>query len=287
MIPFDWRSLPPLPALRAFEAAARLGSFSAAARVLNVTHPAVAQQVRALEKHLGVRLVAEAARRLRLTEEGMRLAAALNAGFAGMAEALDRARLADRGRGLRITTTPGFAQSVLLPILAGFWAEHPDIPVSLVPDSRNADLIRDGFDLAIRAGNPPWPGTEAEMLCRTGMVVVGTPALIARSADPAALPWILNDDDRLEAGWLAARELDPARLTRVFIENSMLASAAALRGLGLLFATEIIMRDDIASGALATLPGWDLPDITYWTVTPQGMTRAPVTAFVTWLKRKL
>jgi LysR family glycine cleavage system transcriptional activator len=287
MIPFDWRSLPALPALRAYEAAARLGSFSAAARVLNVTHPAVAQQVRALERHLGLRLVAEAARRLRLTDEGERLAAALNAGFAGMAEALDRARRADRGRGLRITTTPGFAQSVLLPIIPGFWAEHPDIPVSLVPDSRNADLLRDGFDLAIRAGQPPWPGTEAQMLCRTRMIVVGTPDLIAKSADPAVLPWILNDGDRLEAGWLTARGLDPEQLTRVYIENSMLATAAALRGMGLLFATEVIMRDDILSGAVAVMPGWDLPEVTYWAVTPQGEIRAPVTAFIDWLKKKL
>lgn len=281
------RRLPPLGALRAFEAAARLGSFSAAARVLNVTHPAVAQQVRALERHLGVRLVAEAARRLRLTDAGERLAAALNAGFAGMAEALERARRADRNRGLRITTTPGFAQSVLLPILSGFWADHPDIPVSLVPDSRPADLAREGFDLAIRAGTPPWPGTEAELLFRCGMVLVGTPELIARSPDPARLPWILSKDDPLEAAWLAGRGLDPARLNAVHLENAMLAMSACLRGMGVLFATEVIMRESIASGALQVLPGWDLPEVTYWTVTPEGERRAPVAEFVAWLKQRL
>ncbi|WP_225029107.1 LysR substrate-binding domain-containing protein [Xinfangfangia pollutisoli] len=287
MNPFDWRALPPLPSLRAFEAAARLGSFSAAARVLNVTHPAVAQQVRALERHLGVRLVAEAARRLRLTDAGERLAAALNAGFAGMAEALERARRADRNRGLRITTTPGFAQSVLLPILSGFWADHPDIPVSLVPDSRPADLAREGFDLAIRAGTPPWPGTEAELLFRCGMVLVGTPELIARSPDPARLPWILSKDDPLEAAWLAGRGLDPARLNAVHLENAMLAMSACLRGMGVLFATEVIMRESIASGALQVLPGWDLPEVTYWTVIPEGERRAPVAEFVAWLKQRL
>lgn len=287
MNPFDWRALPPLPSLRAFEAAARLGSFSAAARVLNVTHPAVAQQVRALERHLGVRLVAEAARRLRLTDAGERLAAALNAGFAGMAEALERARRADRNRGLRITTTPGFAQSVLLPILSGFWADHPDIPVSLVPDSRPADLAREGFDLAIRAGTPPWPGTEAELLFRCGMVLVGTPELIARSPDPARLPWILSKDDPLEAAWLAGRGLDPARLNAVHLENAMLAMSACLRGMGVLFATEVIMRESIASGALQVLPGWDLPEVTYWTVIPEGERRAPVAKFVAWLKQRL
>jgi LysR family glycine cleavage system transcriptional activator len=287
MIPFDWRSLPPLPALRAFEAAARLGSFSAAARVMNVTHPAVAQQVRALERHIGLRLVAEAGRSLRLTDEGRRLAAALNTGFSGISAALDEARRTDRRRGLRITLTPGFAQHVVLPALAGFWTAHPDIPVSLVPETRLADLPREDFDLAIRSGKGPWPGCEAQLLCRTRMVVVGTPALLATSDDPADLPWILNADDRVEEAWLAQRGLVPDNLKTVYIENAMLATAAALRGMGLLFSTEIILRDALASGDLVTLPGWTLPEAAYWAVTPPGEPRAPVGVFLDWLKKRL
>lgn len=288
MIPFDWRALPPLPALRAFEAAARLGSFSAAARVMNVTHPAVAQQVRALERHLGLRLVARAGRSLQLTDAGTRLAAALNAGFAGMATALAEAQHSDRSRGLRITLTPGFAQSVILPVLADFWTQHPDIPVSLVPEHRNADLAREGYDLAIRAGQPPWPGTAAQLLVRTRMIVAGAPALVARSTDPAALPWILNAGDPVEAGWLATRGLHADRLQVAYIENAMLAIAAALRGMGLLFSTELILREPLASGALQVLPGWEgLPENAYWAVMPEGPPRAPVGVFLDWLRKRL
>lgn len=288
MTPFDWRDLPPLPSLRAFEAAARLGSFSAAARVLNVTHPAVAQQVRGLERHLGLRLIAEAGRSLKLTEEGSRLAAALNGGFAAMAETLGRLRQADRHRGLRITLTPGFAQNVMVPALPEFWASHPEIAVSLVASSQLADLGRDGFDLAIRSGKGPWPDGEAELLCRTRIVLVGAPALLDRpGTDLAGLPWIVNLADSEEERWMAAKGLDRTRLQTLDIENPMLAVAAALRGLGLLFATEAMLRDHLASGQLRLVPGWDLPETAYWAVTPHGPPRAPVQDFVRWLRKRL
>ncbi|MCB6178272.1 LysR family transcriptional regulator [Rhodobacter sp. Har01] len=287
MTPFDWRTLPPLPALRAYEAAARLGSFSAAARVLNVTHPAVAQQVRGLERHLGLRLVAEAGRSLRLTEDGTRLAAALNSGFAAIAETLTTLRQADRHRGLRITLTPGFAQNVVIPALPEFWAAHPEIAVSLVPETRLSDLAREGFDLAIRAGFGPWPDGEAQLLCRTRMVLVGAPALLDSGADLAHLPWIVNLTDPEEAEWMAARGLDRSRLQTLDIENPMLAVAAALRGLGLMFATEAMLRDPIAAGQLRLVPGWDLPETAYWAVTPHGPPRAPVQDFLRWLAKRL
>ncbi|MEZ5796299.1 MAG: LysR substrate-binding domain-containing protein [Paracoccaceae bacterium] len=287
MTPIDWLHLPPLPALRAFEAAARLGSFSAAARALNVTHPAVAQQVRGLERHLGLRLVAEAGRSLRLTAEGSRLALALNGGFSGIAAALAQARQHDHRRGLRITLTAGFAQGIVIPALPEFWAAHPDIPVSLVPESRLADLMRDGFDLAIRVGTGDWPEVQAEPLCRTRMMVVGAPALLDRGAGLADLPWILNRTDPLEAEWLASHGLHPERLQALDIENASLACAAAEQGLGLLFATDLILRDALAAGRLRALPGWTLPETAYWAVTAPGEPRAATRTFIDWLKRRL
>jgi LysR family glycine cleavage system transcriptional activator len=287
MIPFDWRALPPLPALRAFEAAARLGSFSAAARVLNVTHPAVAQQVRGLEKHLGLRLVAGAARSLTLTEDGTRLAAALNGGFAGIDETLASLTRADRHRGLRITLTPGMAQNVVMPALPDFWAAHPEIAVSLVPTLTVDNLARDGFDLALRVGGGDWPDGEAQLLCRTRMVLVGTPALLARSADLARLPWIGDQADRDGPGWMAAKGLDHAQVHLLELTNPMLAVEACLRGLGLMFASEAVMRDALVAGQLQVVPGWDhLPETAYWAVLPPGPARAPVQDFLRWLKTR-
>lgn len=287
MQPFDWTEMPPLPALRALEAAARLGSFSAAARALNVTPPAVAQQVRALERFLGLRLVAEAGRQMHLTADGARLTAALNAGFAGIAETLATLTRADRNRGLRITLTPGFAQNIVVPALPEFWASHPDITVSLVPETRLSDLSREGFDLAIRAGDGSWPDGTAQLLCRTRMVLVAAPALLDSGRDLADLPWIVNLSDAEEAEWMAAKGLDRSRLHTLDIENPMLAVAAALRGLGLLFATQAMLRDPLDAGQLRLVPGWDLPETAYWAVTPHGPPRAPVQDFIHWLRKRL
>jgi LysR family transcriptional regulator, glycine cleavage system transcriptional activator len=119
----DWKRLPPLTALRAFAAVAQSGSFSAAARALNVTHAAVAQQVRALEEHLDQPLVARDGRALALTAEGEQLAAALNDGFATMQRGIDALRATDGDRPLRISLTAGFAAQWLMPRLRDFWSK--------------------------------------------------------------------------------------------------------------------------------------------------------------------
>lgn len=288
MQPVDWRDLPPLPALRAFEAAARLGSFSAAARSLNVTPPAVAQQVRGLERHLGLRLVADASRKLRLTDEGDRLAATLNSAFAGVAMAITSSRKADQRRGLRITLTTGFAHSVVIPALPEFWATHPDIPVSLEPETRLADLATEGFDLGIRTGAGNWPDLRAEMLCTSRMVLVGAPALLDRGRPLAELPWILNSAYRDETVWLAGHGIDPDRVKVIEFENAALACAAAEQGLGLQFGADIIVRKAVEAGRLRVLPGWDdLPQTTYWAVMPPGGLRAPAAIFLDWLRKRL
>ncbi len=285
---FDWRHLPPLPALRAFEAAARLGSFSAAARVLNVTPPAVAQQVRGLEKQLGLRLVAEAGRSLRLADEGRRLADALNDGFSGIAEVLARLAQGERRRGLRVTLTHGFAHEVVVPALPEFWAAHPDIPLSLVPDMRVVDLGQGEFDLAIRAGDGGWTDGVVEPLLRSRTVLTGTPALAeAALSDFHAVPWILNSDHEVERRWLAENGVDLDRLKVIAIDSPTLACTAAVHGLGLLFATETIVQDHLAAGRLCILSGWALPETSYWTVVPHGPPRPAAQVFVSWLRRRL
>jgi LysR family transcriptional regulator, glycine cleavage system transcriptional activator len=288
MNPFDWRRLPPLPALRAFEAAARLGSFSAAARVLNVTPPAVAQQVRGLERELGLRLVAGAGRSLHLTDEGTRLADALNGGFAAIAGSLEALQQADRSRGLRVTLTHGFAHEVVVPALPEFWAAHPDIPLTLVPDSRVTDLRRDAFDLAVRSGDGQWTDGEVAPLHLTRVVLAGSPALAeAAVRDIHAVPWILSPADERELSWLDAHGVDHSWLKITEIALPTLACTAAAHGLGLLFATETILRDHIAAGRLRIVPGWTLPETAYWTVTPHGPPRAATQTFVGWLRRRL
>lgn len=180
----DWRSLPSLAALRAFEAAARLESVTAAADALNVTHAAISQHIRALEADLGTRLVTRKGRSIGLTAEGARLATALTDGFETVADAVAELRTAEDGRPLAVSLTPMFAETWLMPRLSRFWKAHPESPVALHPDQRLVDLRRDAIDLAIRFGDGNWPGTTAELLVEVNFAVVGLRGLLPEGAPP-------------------------------------------------------------------------------------------------------
>lgn len=276
--------LPPLSALRAFEIAARTGSFAAAARLLNVTPPAVAQQVRGLEADLGQALFRRVGRGQVLTEAGTRLAARLAEGFAAIAAAVDQARQAEAGRGLRISATPAFARFALMPRMERFWARHPDIAVSIVTDAAMVDLERDGFDLAIRSGAGRWPGVAAELLVASRLMLVAAPALAARSADLAALPWIADLNFAFERDLLARAGYDPDRLTLRPVEDMALVMDAARAGVGVLFATSEVAAEDLAAGRLVELPFPGLPDTAYWIVTLPGPRRPAAERFIAWLR---
>jgi LysR family glycine cleavage system transcriptional activator len=280
----DWRYLPSLSSLRAFEVAARLGNFSAAGRALNVTHAAVSQAVRGLEAELGRSLLRREGRGLALTDDGERLARALRDGFSTIAAGVEALRGSEKQRGLRVTCTPNFAQSVLLPRLGTFWQRHPDVPVSITPDYKVVELARDGYDVAIRSGQGRWPDTVAEPLIRTRFLLVGAPALVARNRDVVRLPWLLSSGDPHESLWLKAAGIDPAALTVNGIENPILAVSAALAGYGLLFSTDVVVRADLATGRLVEVPFPGLPELTYWAVTLSGPRRPAVDAFVGWLR---
>jgi LysR family glycine cleavage system transcriptional activator len=288
----DWRRLPSLSALRAFEAAARLGGFSAAGRALNVTHAAVAQAVRGLEAELGLALLRRDGRGLALTEDGERLARSLREGFGTVAAGVEALRAGERGRGLRVTATPAFAQSVLMPRLGDFWRHHPEVTVSVTPSPDLADLRRDGFDLAIRSGRGGWPGVEAELLVEARFLLAGTPGLLARDPDIARLPWILDrragarldSADAWERGWLKGAGLNPDALAVTGIDSPMLAVPAALAGYGLIFVTDVVVAADLAAGRLKEVPFPGLPRMAYWTVMLPGPRRPALGRFLDWLR---
>lgn len=281
----DWRRLPSLSALRAFEATARLGGFAAAARALNVTHPAVAQQVRGLEAELGVALVRREGRGLGLTAEGSRLAARLGEGFATVAAAVEAARSAEQRRGVRMTATPALTQSLLLPRLGRFWAQHPSITVSVTPTYEVIDLAAAGYDLGIRSGRAgqTWPGLESEEVAEAQYILVGAPSLVGSGRAVADLPWI-GPFDRHEAQMLRESGRDPERMTVNVIDDAVLSVLAAVQGLGLLFVTDVIVRDDLEAGRLVQVPFGALPRFSYHIVAPPGPRRPAVQAFVAWLR---
>lgn len=281
--------LPSLTSLRAFEAAARLGGFSAASRELNVTHAAVAQQVRGLEAALGVALFERAGRGLALTTEGERLAAALTASFEGMATAVAEVRTGEDGRPLRVTLTPAFAGQWLVPRLGRFWARHPEVPISLHPDRQVVDLIRSRMDLAIRLGEGQWPGVESELLVPAAYTVVAAPSLIGSREtlapqEMADLPWIFEEGSYEERAWLRRIGLDPDRLGATTMPTEELALAAARAGYGLYVELLALLGDDLASGRLRSVHAATDPRFGFWLVRRPGPVRPALRDFMRWLR---
>lgn len=284
----DWRQMPPLTALRAFQAVAQAGGFSAAARMLNVTHAAVAQQVRALEDHLGLSLVARDGRAMALTPEGADLAARLTEGFGAMQTGLEALRAGGKDRPVRITLTSSFAAQWLMPRLRGFWDRHPDIGLSLHPDARVMDLRREGMDLGIRYGNGDWPGVEARFLTSARLVVAAAPSLMEGRAtltpqEMAGMEWILSDTWPEQDRYLASLGLDPAALSITQISDDALAVAAARQGLGLVVESAALLEDDARAGRLHIVHDSQDHLPAYFVVVPPGPPRAPARAFLKWL----
>jgi LysR family glycine cleavage system transcriptional activator len=285
----DWRSFPSLTSLRAFEAAARSCSFSVAARALNVTHAAVAQQVRALESELGRELLYREGRGLALTAEGARLLAALSEGFRTIEQALNEMRAADPGAPLRVTMTPAFAAQWLMPRLWSFWAAHPEVPLSLHPDKRVIDLRREALDLGIRFGNGNWPGLEAEFLTAAQYIIVAAPELLAGRTDltkdeMSVMPWVIESDWPEALQWLRYFGLRPDRMNITYIPTEELALSAAREGYGLHVEAEALVKNDIENGTLVALGEINDTSLAYHMVTRPGPKRAELKTFMKWLK---
>ena len=176
----DWRDVPSLQALRGFEAAARHGSLSAAARELNVTHAAIAQHVRRLEAHFGCALMMREGAGMRVSPEGQALADALVEGFGIVGAAATALLRRHEDRPLRIALTPSLAANWLMPRIGKLWAEHPGLELELIPSPDVVDLRAQNYDMALRYGRGPWTGVVCERLLDAAHAVVATPGLIAR-----------------------------------------------------------------------------------------------------------
>jgi LysR family glycine cleavage system transcriptional activator len=296
----DWRDVPSLSALRAFEAAARLGSLSAAARELNVTHAAIAGHVRTLERHFGVALMHRQGQGMASTPEGALLAQGLRDGFGTLAAACRDLQDRRRARPLQITTTPAFAEHWLMPRIGRFWAEHPDISIAITPSPEVVDLRRDGYDLAIRYGAGGWPGVQAEPFTHGGFTVVAAPTVAARLAarleaspdDPAALRetllaeiWLM-DPYRAEQRYVArALDADPEAMTVwTFATNGMVLSAIRA-GMGVGLQSRVLVQDDIDGGRLVPVTDLAVEGIGYHLVTAPGGGSEALRTFCRWLRR--
>ncbi|TNM63387.1 LysR family transcriptional regulator [Aliirhizobium smilacinae] len=246
------RRIPSLNALRAFEAAGRHGRMTLAADELNVTHSAVSRQVQHLESLLGVPLFEGPKNRLRLTEAGVTLLAGLGMAF-DQIDASVRA-VADTDEGPLDVSCPGtFTMRWLIPRLYRFQSDYPKIDVRLSASSGPVDFGRDGFDVAIRVGDPPWPD-RADVISlfpeqigpvlaaglsdgRTGDID-GLPELHTRTRPHAWSDWLSRSGKQFVAG------------SRVDYEHFYFMLEAARAGLGVCAAPWPYVVDDITSGRL-------------------------------------
>lgn len=278
------RNLPPLTALRAFEAAARHRSFKRAAGELALTPTAISHQVRQLEDRLGLALFERRPRQVALTEAGRRLFPALRDGFDTMATAVDSLRAGAARPLITLTTTRAFATRWLLPRLAGFAAAAPDIDLHVHASDQLADLAAGRVDLAVRYGAGPWPDLQSEPLLRGRFAPVCSPSLGVRA--PSALAgqrlidfdWAVRDTQTPDwtRWWRAAglRGTPPAPHLRFADETH--AIQAAIAGQGIALASLALVADEIAQQRLVVPFGPMLDGHPFQLVwaTPAGRTDA-------------
>jgi LysR family glycine cleavage system transcriptional activator len=285
------RRLPPLNALRAFEAAARHLSFTRAAAELHVTQAAVSHQIRGLEERLGRKLFRRVGRNLFLTDAAQGYLAEIRGAFDRIDEATRRLEAQDRAGVLNATVLPSFAAMWLLPRLGRFRAAHPDIDVRLSADGEMTDFARSDYDVGIRTGRGRWPGLRADLILTERLVVVCAPELAAVLKEPRDLAKVtlLHDEPRERWSlWLrraGVAEVDPWRGPGFSHSNMVIQAAVA--GQGVAVVGETLALDEIKAGrlvrpfaAVATIP----TDYSYYLVYPEAAAERPkIVAFRSWL----
>lgn len=286
--------LPPLNALRLFEAAGRHLSFKAAAEELHLTPSAVSHGIQSLEDWLGVPLFQRAARGLSLTETG----AAYLPDVRRALDALASASAAVPGRPpvgrLTVSVAPSFGLRWLIPNLPDFHDRYPGIAVSVDTAHRQVEFPRDGIDLAIRMGRGDWPGLDALCLMQESLVPVAAPPLAAgiRAASDLAGKTLLHvanvaDDWR---SWcaLAGVALDSLDEGPRF-DNIQMALEAAAQGLGIAIGRLPLIEADLASGRLvAVLAPPRRCETGYWVVTmSESLARPEIAQFRAWISERL
>ena len=174
------RTLPPLTALPAFEASARLLSFTRAAEELYVSQAAISRHIRVLEENLGTRLFERFHRKVRLTDEGQRFQHTIAVALDLVENAAHELRGQVKSTDLTIAADLSMAHLWLLPRFSKFRAEFPDIDVSVLASEREADCLKEGIDLALLYGNGDWPGFDAHLLVREEIFPVCSPDYLRR-----------------------------------------------------------------------------------------------------------
>jgi LysR family glycine cleavage system transcriptional activator len=292
------RRLPPLNALRAFEAAARHLSLTRAAEELHVTPAAVSHQVKGLETYLGVKLFRRVNRSLLLTDAGQACLPGLHEGFDRLAEAMEAVRARDESAPFTVTVPPSFGAKWLVTRLDRFRQKHPGYDVRLDASMRLVDLVREGVDIAVRYGAGKYQGMRVDRLMDEVAIPVCSPRLL-EGDNPLRVPEDLcrhtllhhtapyQDDSYPDwRMWLQAAGVKTCDLSRgpTFSMASM-AVQAAMDGQGVALVGNVLVADDIAAGRLVRPFELSFPVLfAYYIISPLASADNPrVVAFREWL----
>jgi LysR family transcriptional regulator, glycine cleavage system transcriptional activator len=291
------RKLPPLTAVRTFEAAARNENFTAAAAELGMTQAAVSYQVKALEERLGAQLFTRERGRVRLTPLGVRLLPPLSQAFDAIEAAFAAHRAEDESL-LTITTTVTFANTWLAWCIGAFQMQHPDLAVRMTTGNEVIDLRSGDADIGIRGGTGNWEGLEKHLLVQSEFTPMASASFLAkteeslgRKIEPGDLfdLNLITPEDDWWTQWFADSGLaadGTAKRRGIRLDNQANEGHAAMAGLGIALLTPFFWQNDIAEGRLVMLfpdristRGW-----AYWLVYPPERRMVPkIKRFREWL----
>ncbi|AYM82876.1 LysR family transcriptional regulator [Agrobacterium tumefaciens] len=283
------RQFLPLNGLRAFEASARHLSFTRAAIELCVTQAAVSQQVKGLEKRLGVALFQRLPRGLKITAEGEALLPTVTSSFDQMATTLDRIEAGQVRELLFLGVVGTFAVGWLLPRLQAFQKQHPFIDVRVSTNNNRVDMAAEGLDFAIRFGQGSWHGTDAFRLFEAPLSPLCTPKLAETLKTPADLmeATLLRSYRADEwSNWFAAAGVTPAAQVNagIVFDTSLGMMEAALQGLGVALAPPSMFSRHLASGAIIQPFPVTISLGSYWLTRLQSKPPTPaMQAFSDWM----
>lgn len=283
--------LPPLNAIRVFEAAARHQNFTQAAAELGMTQAAVSYQIRLLEERLGTSLFARIKGRVWLSEAGRRIAPLVANAFETLEDAFSGLVAEDQAL-LSLSAAQSLATTWLAPRLGRFQVRHPSLAVRLSTDNRLIDFSTGEFHAAIRVGRGDWPGLKCHFLFRMAFSPICTPDFVR--AHDLTRPEQLLDVPRLSprddwwADWLAdvgiaapAAAADPG----LVLDNQVMEANAAIAGSGIAMMTPLFWRDELAAGRLVQpFPHIHVTSRSHWLVYPEGRRNQPkIAAFRDWI----
>ena len=280
------KDLPPLLALRAFEAVARHLSFIKAAHELSVTQSALSHQVHKLEQYLGKPLFVRRTRAIDLTADGQHYYEQIRPALDLIAAATRSQRVASSVTVLRIGLLASFATLWLAPRLAGFLQRYPQIQVELVPAIQLANVAAAEVDLAIRYGKGDWPDVQATRLMPEVLSPVCSPAFKASRQHNGALLMATSHRPFEWTDWSGHYQVDLSPHPRVVLHDYNIVVEAAVAGQGIAMGRHRLIERRRQDGSLVEAFDWPpyRSEIGYWLIAPQGPASAAAECFSAWLK---